>query len=70
MWDKLRTKEGRAVYREHKWLSEAPNGWIKSVLGFRQFSVRGLKKVAGEWDLVCLSLNLRRLFAMQVAIVT
>ncbi len=70
MWDKLRTKEGRAVYRERKWLSEAPNGWTKSVLGFRQFSVRGLKKVAGEWDLVCLSLNLRRLFAMQVANVT
>ena len=58
---KLRTAAGRAAYSQRKWLSEAPNGWIKEVMGFRRFSLRGLKKVQGEWDLVCLALNVRRL---------
>ena len=40
---------------------EAPNGWIKEILGFRRFSLRGLTKVQGEWDLVCLALNVRRM---------
>jgi deoxyribodipyrimidine photolyase-like uncharacterized protein len=36
-------------------------GWIKQVLGFRTFSMRGLRKVKGEWDLICLAVNLKRL---------
>ena len=36
-------------YAQHKWLSEAPNGRIKEILGFRRFSVRGLAKARGEW---------------------
>ena len=52
---------------ERKWLSEAPNGWIKHVLGFRRFSLRGLAKVQGEWDLVCLALNTKRLHALLAA---
>jgi hypothetical protein len=39
-------------------------GIIKSVLGFRQFLLRGLKKVALEWQLVCLAYNLKRLHRM------
>jgi hypothetical protein len=35
-------------------------GIIKSVLGFRQFSLRGLRKVSGEWTLVCLAWNVKR----------
>ena len=62
---KLQTKEGRAAYRRRKWIAEPPNGWIKNVLGFRQFSLRGLKKVQAEWKLVCLALNLRRMASMQ-----
>ena len=58
---RLRSEQCRAAYAERKWLAEAPFGWIKNVLGFRRFSVRGLKKVRGEWFLVCLALNLRRL---------
>jgi transposase len=58
---KLRTKRGSTVYRKRKHIAEPPFGWIKSVLGFRQFSVRGLAKVTGEWSLVCLAVNLRRL---------
>ena len=61
MGEHLATEEGRAAYAERKWLSEAPNGWIKEALGFRRFSLRGQKQVQGEWSLVCLALNLRRM---------
>ena len=67
MAEKLSTPAGRAAYAERKWLSEAPNGWIKHVLGFRRFSLRGLAKVRGEWDLVCLALNAKRLHALMAA---
>ena len=42
MVEKLSTPAGRAVYAERKWLSEVPYGWVKHVLGFRRFSLRGL----------------------------
>lgn len=61
---KLRTPEGQAAYRKRKWIAEPPNGWIKSVLGFRQFSMRGLQRVTAEWKLVCTALNLRRMCAL------
>lgn len=64
---KLQTDEGRAAYRRRKWIAEPPNGWIKNVLGFRQFSLRGLHRVKAEWKLVCLALNLRRMACMQAA---
>jgi len=67
MAEKLATAAGRARYAERKWLSEAPNGWIKEALGFRRFSVRGLDKARGEWGLVCLALNIRRLRGLQAA---
>ena len=67
MADKLQTPQGKTAYRRRKWLAEPPNGWIKSVLGFRQFSLRGLHRVQAEFKLVCLALNLRRMGAMQVA---
>ena len=63
---RLRSQESEAAYRKRKWIVEAPNGWIKSVLGFRQFSLRGLHKVKAEFKLVCLALNLRRMCALQV----
>jgi hypothetical protein len=58
---KLKTDEGKAAYRKRKWIAEPPNGWVKNVLGFRQFSMRGLHRVRAEWKLVCMALNLRRL---------
>ena len=67
MVKKLATAAGRAAYAERKWLSEAPYGWIKHVLGFQRFSLRGLAKVRGEWDLVCLALNARRLHVLMAA---
>lgn len=62
---KMQTDETRATYRRRKWLAEPPNGWIKNILGFRQFSLRGLHRVQAEWKLVCLALNLRRMASMQ-----
>lgn len=62
---KLQTDECKAAYRRRKWIAEPPNGWIKNVLGFRQFSLRGLHRVQAEWKLVCLALNLRRMATMQ-----
>jgi len=64
---KFETGQGKAHYRKRKWIAEPPNGWIKSVLGFRQFSMRGLNKANAEFKLVCLALNLRRMGAMQMA---
>ena len=49
-----------AKLHRRKWLSEPPNDWIKNVLSFRQFSLRGLDKVKAEWRLVCAALNLCR----------
>lgn len=64
MKQKLETIEGRQGYAKRKSIVEPVNGWIKSVLGFRQFSLRGLKKVSGEWTLVCLALNLRQMSSL------
>ena len=61
MHRKRRTKKGRTIYKRRKAIVEAPFGWIKSVMGFRSFSMRGLHKTSGEWNLVCLALNLRRM---------
>ena len=61
MADKLQTDEAKNAYRRRKWIAEPPNGWIKNVLGFRQFSLRGLHRVSAEWKLVCMALNLRRM---------
>ena len=60
MAKKLATETGRAIYGRRIRISEAPHGWIKEGLGFRRFSVRGLGKVQGEWDLMCLALNVKR----------
>ena len=58
---KLRTDIGNAIYRLRKSTVEPVIGIIKEVLGFRQFSVRGLVAAGGEWTLVCLAYNLKRL---------
>jgi transposase len=64
---KLSTKIGQAIYRLRKCTVEPVIGIIKEILGFRQFSLRGLKKVAGEWLLVCLAFNLKRLHILMTA---
>ena len=61
MEQKLNTPAGRSLYRRRKGIAEPVVGWIKNILGFRQFSFRGDHKVAAEWDLVCLAVNLKRM---------
>jgi hypothetical protein len=61
MKEKLASRDGAAAYRRRKVIVEPVFGWIKSVLGFRQFSFRGLMKTNAEWHLICLALNLRRM---------
>ena len=67
MLRKLKSKRGRAVYRKRKSVVEPVFGWVKRVMGFRTFSLRGLRKVAGEWSLVCMALNLRRMAVLEGA---
>src|SRR5882724_3665262 len=61
MGRKLRTDEGRRRFKRRKAIVEPVYGWIKHVLGFRAVSMRGLAKAKGEWSLVCLVVNLRRM---------
>ena len=65
MAERLSSAEGKARYRRRKVIVEPVFGWIKHVLGFRQFSFRGLTKVTGEWSLVCTAINLRRMWALR-----
>lgn len=61
---RLQTPEGKAFYGRRKATVETVFGIIKRAIGFRQFSLRGLKKVAGEWDLVKCAYNLKRMHAL------
>lgn len=62
---KLESEEGQAKYQKRFHTVEPVFGIIKQVLGFRQFSVRGLEKVESEWELVSTAYNLKRLFVLQ-----
>jgi len=59
---KLRTKKGRETYSKRKGIVEPVFGQIKEVRGFRRFLLRGLENVMCEWDLICLTHNLLKLF--------
>ncbi len=61
MRHRLQTTAGRNLYKLRQQTVEPVFGIIKSVLGFRQFRLRGRAKVALEWTLVCLAYNLKRL---------
>lgn len=61
MTHKLQTQAGHAAYVLRKQTVKPVFGIIKSMLGLRQFSLRGLDKVSGEWRLVCLAWNLKRM---------
>jgi len=68
MRHRLQTKEGKKRYALRKQTPEPVFGIIKSVLGFRQFLLRGLDKVRGEWSLVTMAWNIKRMFALAGAI--
>lgn len=67
MAEKLKTAEGKKIYRRRAGTVEPVFGIIKAVLGFRQFLLRGMRKVSGEWSLVCLAYNLKRLHRLAAA---
>jgi transposase len=67
MAQRLATAEGKKLYALRKQTPEPVFGIIKSVMGFRQFSLRGLEKVRGEWNLVTLAWNVKRMFALTPA---
>jgi transposase len=59
---KLRTKKGRETYSKRKEIVEPVFGQIKEGRGFRRFLLRGLENVMAEWDLICLTHNLLKVF--------
>ena len=61
---KLKTKVGKAVYAARKAIVEPVFGQIKQARGFRQFLLRGIEKVRGEWSLVCLTHNILKLYRL------
>jgi hypothetical protein len=64
MKHRLRTQAGKRLYAKRKSTVEPVFGIIKAVMGFRQFLLRGFESVQGEWDLVCIAWNLKRLHAL------
>ena len=65
MGHRLQTKTGKDLYKLRKQTVEPVFGIIKEVMGFRRFLLRGRAKVSLEWALVCVSYNLKRLFALK-----
>ena len=68
MQHRLKTPEGKKLYALRKQTPEPVFGIIKSVLGFRQFLLRGLERVRGEWTLVTMAWNIKRMFVLAGAI--
>ena len=67
MTHRLASPEGRQTYALRKQTPEPVFGIIKAVMGFRQFLLRGLDKAKGEWNLVTLAWNVKRMFALTAA---
>lgn len=65
MKHRLKTRNGKALYAKRKSTVETVFGIIKSVMGFRQFLLRGLESTSGEWNLVCIAYNIKRLYALR-----
>lgn len=65
MKHRLQTRDGRALYAKRKHTVEPVFGIIKAIMGFRQFMLRGVKSACGEWNLVCMAWNLKRLHALK-----
>ena len=59
--DKLRSEEGKRIYKKRAYTAEPVFGQIKQARHFRQFLLRGLAKVNGEWAMVCLTHNILKL---------
>ena len=67
MKEKLSSEEGKRIYAKRKHTVEPVFGIMKQVMGYRQTLLRGFEKVSGDWGLVCLAYNFKRLFSLQTA---
>ena len=65
MKHRLQTQEGKEIYAQRKSTVEPVFGVIKHIMGFRQFMLRGFEKAKGEWNLMCIAYNLKRLHIMR-----
>ena len=63
---RLRTPQGKQLYGLRKQTPEPVFGIIKSVIGFRQFLLRGLDRVRGEWSVVTMAWNIKRMYALSL----
>ncbi len=68
MTHRLKTTAGKTVYRLRKVTSEPVFGIIKEVMSFRRFMMRGLEAAQGEWNLVCMAWNIKRLHTLKLAL--
>jgi len=64
---KLQTEEGKEIYRRRKRIVEPVFGQVKFNLGFSRFRLRGLDKAGGEWTLVCLVHNIKKIYTKIMA---
>ena len=64
MKHRLKTSSGKAIYAQRKVTSEPVFGIIKAVMGFRSFLLRGFEAVKGEWNLVCMAYNIKKLHVL------
>ena len=62
---RMKTSEGKKLYAKRKSTVEPAFGVIKHVMGFRQFLLRGFGVVQGEWNLVCIGYNLKKMYALR-----
>jgi hypothetical protein len=67
MRERLASETGKALYAQRKVIVEPVFGQIKETRGFRRFRMRGLKRVAAEWKLICATHNLLKLFRHRIA---
>ena len=67
MIHRLSTQAGRALYKLRKQTVEPVFGIIKHVMGWRQMSMRGLNKAHGEWNLVTMAWNIKRMHVLRAA---
>lgn len=67
MAHRLKTPDGKALYALRKQTPEPVFGIVKEVLGFRQFLLRSLESARGEWSIVTMAWNLKRMFALSLA---
>jgi transposase len=67
MKHRLKTMAGKALYAQRKVTSEPVFGIIKAVMGFRGFMLRGFEAAKGEWDLVCMAYNIKKMHRLKIA---